>query len=75
MTLCSGDGKLTIVETALKIANDGSHAAAVAYDTDILVMLLSNWRHELANISIRHETNRSVKSSNNPHQRDGIIAT
>ena len=35
------DADLTTVETALKIANDGSHATVVADDTDILVMLLS----------------------------------
>ena len=36
VTICPVDADLTIVETALKIANDGSHATVVADDTDIL---------------------------------------
>ena len=31
--ICTGDVDLTIIETALKIANHGSHATVVAYDT------------------------------------------
>ena len=60
VTICLGDPKLTIVETALKIANDGSHANVVADHTDILVMLLSKWRNEMADISVRHEAKRSL---------------
>lgn len=63
VTICPGDADLTIVETALKIANDGSHATVVADDTDILVMLLHKWTPELADISVRHEARRSTKKS------------
>ena len=63
VTICPGDADLTIVRTALKIANDGSHATAVADDIDILVIFLSKWRNEMADISVRHETKKSVKKS------------
>ena len=54
VTVFPGNADLTIVETTLKIANDGSHATIVSDDTNILVMLLSKWRHELADISVWH---------------------
>ena len=63
VTICPGDADLTIVESALKMANDGSHATVVADDTYILVMLLHKWRPELADISVRHEARRSIKKS------------
>ena len=63
MTICPGDADLTIAETDLKIANDGSHETVVADDIIILFMLLSKWRHELADMSIRHEAKRSIKKS------------
>ena len=63
MTICPGDADLSIVETALKIANDGLHATVVADETGILVMLLSKLRHEMADISVRHEAKRSIKKS------------
>ena len=63
VTICPGDADLTIVETALKIANDGSYATVVADDIDIFVIFLSKWRNEMADISVRHETKKSVKKS------------
>ena len=64
VTICPGDADLTTAETALKIQIiDWSHATVAAYDTGILVMLLSNWRHELADKSVRHEAKRSIKNS------------
>ena len=76
VTICPGDVDLTIVKTALKTANDGSHATVVADDIDILVILLRKWRNEMADISVRHETKKSVKkSSNHQHQNHGITAT
>ena len=74
--ICLGDAVLTIVKTALKIAEDGSHVTVVPDDKDILVMLLSKWINEMADISVRHEAKISIgKSSNHQHQRDSIIAT
>ena len=63
LTICPGNADLTIVKTALKIANDASQATVVADDSDILVMLFSKWKHELAHISVRHEAKRSTKKS------------
>ena len=63
MTICPGDADLSIVETALKIANDGLYATVVADETGILVMLLSKWRDEMADISVRYEAKRSIKKS------------
>ena len=59
MTNCSGDADLTIVETAMQIAKDGSHATAVADDTDVLVMLLNKWWPE----SLRHEARKNLKKN------------
>ena len=70
--ICLGDAVLT----ALKIAGDGSHVTVVPDDKVILVMLLSKWINEMADISVRHEAKISIgKSSNHQHQRDSIIST
>ena len=63
VTIYPGEADLTIAETDLKIANDGSHETVVADDTFIFFMLLSKWRHELVDMSIQHEAKRSIKKS------------
>ena len=63
VTICPRHADLTIFQTALKIENDRSHATVAVVNKDILVMLLINWRYELANISVRHETKRKIKKN------------
>ena len=59
-SICSEGADLTIIETALKTGNDGSHATVVV---DILAVLLSKWRYELPDILVRHEAKRSIKKN------------
>ena len=63
MATFPGDVELTNVETALKIANDGSYPTAVADETAIQVMLLSKWRHEQADTPVHYEAKRSIEKS------------
>ena len=47
VTVCKDDAEKTIVSTSLELEENGFHATVAAYDTDIMLLLLHIWVHEI----------------------------
>ena len=76
VTILPGDADLNIVETALKIANDGLHATVVTDDRHVghVPQQVETWPG-IHISSLWGKEKHKEKSSNHQYQRDGIIAT
>ena len=56
-----GDADIDIVRKAISFANEGETVEVYTEDTDILVMLISHWKEDFANIYICIERKKRVE--------------
>ena len=47
VTVCKDDAEKTFVSTSQELEENGFHATVAAYDTDMMLLLLHMWVHEI----------------------------